>query len=62
LYSSQNVIRIGLRRMGWAGHIARIGTMIKAYTIYSENLKGRDLLGGREVDGRIILRFQRERV
>jgi hypothetical protein len=61
LYSSQN-IKIRLRRMRWAGRVARIRRTRNVYFFFLENLKERDHFGGREVDGRINLRVQRARV
>ena len=44
------------RRMGWAGHVARMGEN-RGYKGFGwENLKERDRLGDPGVDGRIILR------
>jgi hypothetical protein len=46
LYSSLNIIRmIKLRRMRWAGHIARIGETRNAYRILVGKPEGRRLLG-----------------
>jgi len=43
LYASLNVISvIKSRRMSWAGHVARMGDMRNAYTIFVGKLKGRD--------------------
>jgi hypothetical protein len=43
LYASLNVISvITSRRMSWAGHVARMGDMRNAYTIFVGKLKGRD--------------------
>jgi hypothetical protein len=44
------------RRMSWAGHVAHVGEMRKAYNVWSENLKRRDHLGHIDVYEKIILR------
>jgi hypothetical protein len=42
LYGSPNIIRvIKSRRMRWMGHVACMGEMRNAYSIWLENLKGR---------------------
>jgi hypothetical protein len=52
LVSSQNIIRVTkARRMGWAGHVARIAHRKGAY------LRDRDHLEDTGVDGRIILKL-----
>jgi len=58
LYSSPNIIRvIKLRRMTWAGHVARMGRG-EAYTgLWWGNLRERDNLEYTSVNGRIILRW-----
>jgi hypothetical protein len=46
LYSSPNIIRaIKLRRMRWAGHVARLGDKRGAYRILLGRLEGRRSLG-----------------
>jgi hypothetical protein len=51
MYCLQNIIReIKPRRINWAGHAARIGTMRKAYRVSVRKLHD---LG---TDGRIILK------
>jgi hypothetical protein len=48
MYSSSNIIRgIKLRKMQWAGYVARLEAMRNKLltTCKSENLKGRDHLG-----------------
>ena len=56
-HSSPNTVRvIKPRRMRWAGHVALYGRG-EAYTgFWWGNLRERDHLGDRGVDGRIILR------
>ena len=54
MFSSQNIIRVTkARRMGWAGHVARIGDRKGAY------LRDRDHLKDPRVNGRIILKFKK---
>jgi len=57
LYSSRNIVRvIKLRRMRWAGHVARMGRG-EVYTgFWWGNLRERDHLEYPGVDERIILR------
>jgi hypothetical protein len=58
LYSSPNIIRvIKSRRMGWAGHVARMGEKRGAYRILVGDLREGDQLGDSGVDGRIILKL-----
>jgi hypothetical protein len=46
LYSSPSIIRIlKLRRMGWAGHIARMGEKRNAYRLSVEKPEGKRPLG-----------------
>jgi hypothetical protein len=58
LYCSTNNVRgIKLRRLRWAGHVARMWRE-KAYTgFWWENLRKIDYFGDPGVDGRIILRY-----
>jgi hypothetical protein len=42
------------RRMRWAGHVACMGVMMNAYTIWSEKLKGRKHLEQLDIHGKII--------
>ena len=58
LYCSPNIVRmIKLRRMRWAGHVARMGRR-EAYTgFWWGKLREREHLGDSRVDGRIILRW-----
>jgi hypothetical protein len=45
-YSSPNVIRVNkLRRMRWAGHVARTGKMINSYKTSFLETEGKRLLG-----------------
>jgi hypothetical protein len=43
--------------MRWAEHVTCMGTLINAHDYSSDRLKGRDLLGDLEVDGKIILKW-----
>jgi len=46
LYSSPNIVRvIKSRRMGWAGHIARMGERRGVYRILVRKPEGKRLLG-----------------
>jgi len=57
LYSSPNIVRvIELRRMRWAGHVARMGEK-RGEGFWWGNLKERYHLRDPGVDGRIILRW-----
>ena len=58
LYCSPNIVRvIKLRRMRWAGHVARVGRG-EVYTgFWWGSMRERDHLGDPDVDGRIILRW-----
>ena len=59
LYSSLNIIRvINLRRMSWAGHVARMGERGGVYRVLvgEGNLRERDHLEDPGIDGRVILR------
>jgi hypothetical protein len=58
LYSSPNIIRvIKSRRMGWAGHVARIGESEVHTRFWWGDLREGDDLGDPGVDGRIILKW-----
>jgi hypothetical protein len=58
LYSSPNIIWIiKLRRMRWAGHVARMGEKRGAYRFWWGVPREGDHLGDPGVDGRIILRW-----
>jgi len=43
--------------MRWAGHVARVGRREVHTGFWWRNLRGKDHLGDRGVDGRIILRW-----
>jgi hypothetical protein len=46
LYSSQDIIRqVKSRRMGWAGHVARMGEERKVYKVLVGKPEGRRPLG-----------------
>ena len=54
LYTSPNIIRvINSRRMGWAGHVARIGERRGVYRVLVGKLRKRDHLEDPCLDGRI---------
>ena len=56
LYSSPNIVRvIKLRRMKWAGHVARMGDSSSIYRVLVEKPE-RKHLEDQGVDRRIILR------
>jgi len=58
LYSSPNIIRvIKSRKKRWAAHVARMGRGEMYTGVWWGNLRERDHLGDRGVDGRIILRW-----
>ena len=58
LYSSPNIVRvIKLRRMRWAGNVARMGERRGVYIFLVRKLRVRGHLGEPSVDGRIILRW-----
>jgi hypothetical protein len=57
LYASPNIISaIKSTRMGWAGHVARMGDMRSACNIWLGNLKGRDHSEVLGIDWKIILK------
>jgi hypothetical protein len=45
LYSSPNIIRIKSRRMGWVGHVARMGAKRNSYRILMGKPEGKRPLG-----------------
>jgi hypothetical protein len=58
LYSSPNIVRvIKSRRMGWAGHVARMGREV-CTGFWWGNLREEDRWGDPGVDGRIILYYK----
>jgi hypothetical protein len=58
LYSSPNIIRVmKLRRMRWAGHVARIGKREVHAGFWLGDLREGDHLGNPGVGGRIILKW-----
>jgi hypothetical protein len=58
LYSSRNIVRaIKSRRLKLAGYVARVREMRGVYIFWSGNLRKRDHLEHRGVDGRIILKW-----
>jgi hypothetical protein len=57
LYSSPNIVRmIKSRRMGWPGHVPRIGEERNAYRVWWETPKGRYHYENLDVGGRIIFK------
>ena len=58
LFSSPNIVRvIKLRRMRWAGHVARVEEGRGVHKFWWGNLSEKDHWGDQDVDGRIILRW-----
>ncbi|KAJ4442302.1 hypothetical protein ANN_12170 [Periplaneta americana] len=58
LYSSPDIIRnIKSRRFRRAGHVARMGESRNAYSVLVGRPEGKDLWGGRDVGGKIILKW-----
>jgi len=41
--------------MRWAGHVARMGKRKGVYRVWRGNLRERDHLGDRGIDGKIVL-------
>ena len=46
-----------MRRMGWAGHVARLGETRDIYGVLVEKPEGKNHLGDQGIDRRIILRW-----
>jgi hypothetical protein len=62
LSASPNTVReIKLRKMGWAGHVARIEEMRYAYNILVGKPEGKTPLEELSVDGKIILELALEK-
>jgi hypothetical protein len=58
LYSSPNIIRvIKLRRMRYVGPVALLGERRGVYRVLVEKPEGKNHLGDKGIDGRIILRW-----
>ncbi|KAJ4450989.1 hypothetical protein ANN_02424 [Periplaneta americana] len=58
LYSSPDIIRnIKSRRSRWAGYVTRMGESRNAYRVLLGGRREEDLWGGRDVDGKIILKW-----
>jgi hypothetical protein len=56
-YSPNNFRVIKSRKMGWDGHVARMGKKRGVYRVWWANLRERDHLRSPGVYGRIILRW-----
>ena len=58
LYLSPNTVRVIIsRRLRWAGHIARMEKGRKAFKIYQEGEKEKELQEDQGVDGRTIFEW-----
>ena len=58
LSSSSNVVRVVIStRMRWTGHVVRMGDIRGLYRVFVGKPEGKNHLGDRDVDGRIILRW-----
>jgi hypothetical protein len=63
LYSSTNIIRvIKLKRLRWAGHVARMGERRGTYRVWWGKPEGRRPLGRPKPNGRIIVKWIFERL
>ena len=57
LYSLPNIVRVvKLRRMRWAGHVARMGEDRGVHSLLVGKPEGKSHWGDQDVNGRIILR------
>jgi hypothetical protein len=55
LYSSPSIVKImKSRRMRWAGHLARMGEKLDAYSLLVGKTEGKGPLGRKDVGGWII--------
>ncbi|KAJ4450621.1 hypothetical protein ANN_02049 [Periplaneta americana] len=58
LYPSPDIIRnIKSRRLRWVGHVARMGESRNAYRVLVGRPEGKRPLGGRDINGKIILKW-----
>jgi hypothetical protein len=60
LYSSPNII--GVRRVGWVGHVAHIGLMRNAYKVSDGKPEGKKKLRTLGVNGKLIYKWLLNRV
>jgi hypothetical protein len=57
LYSSPNTVRVIKSRMGWAGHVERMGRGVVYTGLWWGNLRERDHMEDTGIDGKIVLRY-----